>query len=262
MRYNSLINNVKSLEWGLNVSEAYIFSWMYELPSWANEVSIGGKIWYFASKTKAVEEMPILTTKLDTMYRYYKSLESKGLIEIMKISGKDYICLTDKGKCWNDIKSECSDKNPSVGNKSEYSEINPAKLGKFSENHSDLNPTYNTTILDNIIIDNNNSLKQKFELFRVSYPGVKKGLNTEFENLKKRHKDYKEIILSLTENLKKQKESRAKLKNAGKFVPPWKNLQTYINQRAWEEEIGGEEIAPVKRNQTSMSEYKELFGLK
>jgi len=37
--------------------------------------------------------------------------------------------------------------------------------------------------------------------------------------------------------LSKQIESRAINKANGVFVPQWKNLQTYINQRAWEEVI-------------------------
>lgn len=128
MKYTSLIDNVKSLEWGLNIQEAYLFSWVYSLPSWADKVIIGTDVFYFGSKTKAIEDYPLLTDKPDTVYRYYKSLEQKGLILIKKIDGKDYLALTEKSKTW--------------GSKSEQSEKNPRLLGKKSELNSEKNPTY------------------------------------------------------------------------------------------------------------------------
>jgi hypothetical protein len=141
MRYSSTINNVKANEWGLSIQQAYLFAWFYELPSWANKVMIENEIYYFASKNKAVEELPILTDKTDTMYRYYKQLEDLGLVHIKKIDNKDYIALTNKAKDWNFSKSD-------------YSENNPTLLGNLSENNSENNPTYNNIISNNNNIDN------------------------------------------------------------------------------------------------------------
>jgi len=141
MRYNSTINNVKAYEWGLNIQQAYLFSWMYELPSWATKIDVEGITYYFASKTKAVEELPILTDKTDTMYRFYKQLETLELIVITKVNNKDYIALTDKSKTWNNWQSD-------------NSENNPSNLGNISENNSDLNPTYNIYNTNNIIKEN------------------------------------------------------------------------------------------------------------
>ena len=101
MRLYNKINSEKSIEWGLNIKCAYIFSWIYELPSWANKVIIGSDVYYFASKNKIIEELPLLTDKLDTVYRYLKILEEKGLIVLKKIDSKDYIALTEKSKSWN-----------------------------------------------------------------------------------------------------------------------------------------------------------------
>lgn len=142
MRYSSTINNVKSKEWKLNIQQAYLFAWFYELPSWADKVVIGNDIYYFASKNKAVEELPILTSKKDTMYRYYKQLEVLGLILIKKIDGKDYIAITEKGKLWNYSKSDTS-------------EINPSTLGNKSESNSEINPTNNNIISNPNIKENN-----------------------------------------------------------------------------------------------------------
>ncbi|MXV39363.1 hypothetical protein GO491_11860 [Flavobacteriaceae bacterium Ap0902] len=158
MRYSSYINNIKALEWGLDLKTAYLFSWFYELPSWAESIVIGGKVYYFASKNKALEELPILTDKVDTVYRYYKKIEELGLIKTKKIAGKDYIYLTKKAKNWNAKNTEFN----TLGNKSDtrkqirHSDNNPTKLGNLSESHSDLNPTYNNTILDKKTNINNN----------------------------------------------------------------------------------------------------------
>lgn len=139
MRYTSRIDNVKSKEWGLSLSEAYLFSWIYEVPSWADNLIINNEVYYFASRTKAIEDLSLLTDKTDTVYRYYKSLEGKNLIDILKFDGKDYIKITEKAKSWNAIE---------LGNKSENSDLNPTNLGNKSENNSDLNPTYYNTIID------------------------------------------------------------------------------------------------------------------
>jgi hypothetical protein len=82
-----------------------------------------------------------------------------------------------------------------------------------------------------------NNYKAEFENFRKLYPGSKRGTDTEFDNLRKKHKDHKAVIPILIDSLNKQIETRIKLKDRAMFVPEWKHLQTWINQRCWEEEI-------------------------
>ena len=81
-----------------------------------------------------------------------------------------------------------------------------------------------------------NIYKEIFEKFRSIYPGSKLGLGTEFENFKKKHSDWKEVLPQLEEKISAQIEWRKVLKLAGEFVPYWKNLGTWINNRCWEEE--------------------------
>ena len=90
---------------------------------------------------------------------------------------------------------------------------------------------------ENEDINYNLKYNEHFESFRKSYPGTKRGLETELSNFKKKHKDWKEVIPLLPGIIEKQIRHREKLKRLGKFVPEWKNLQTWINQRCWEEEI-------------------------
>jgi len=83
---------------------------------------------------------------------------------------------------------------------------------------------------------NENEFENEFEIFRKNYPGTKRGLDTEFKTFQK-HKDWKQVLPLLDKKLSRQIEVKAINKANGVFVPEWKNLKTYLNQRAWEEEM-------------------------
>lgn len=90
-----------------------------------------------------------------------------------------------------------------------------------------------------------------FDKFRKKYPGTKRGAEIEFDNLKKKYKkEFKTIIPILEQELDRQFAERTKKMTAGNFVPEWKNLQTYINNRAWEETFnqGAENSVKSKTN--------------
>src|SRR5699024_1103552 len=128
------------------------------LSAWADKIILDNEVYYFASKNKAVSELPFITKNIDTMYRHYKSLSENNLIEIKKIGGKDYVKLTEKGKTWNEF----------VGKKSERSEKNPSEVGKKSELRSEKNPTYNNynsnkETRDNIYITKNKKFEIKYQ---------------------------------------------------------------------------------------------------
>jgi len=154
MKYNIHIDQVHSIEWGLNLSEAAAFAFCYNLPSWAETIQTDGEIYYFAARTKVIEEMPILSDKPDTIYRLYKAIELKGLIKYRKFSGKDLIQITAKGKRWN---------SENFPNTSINSEKNPKILGKKSEFASENFPTYNSTIIDKKTIDTNIKPESKIQ---------------------------------------------------------------------------------------------------
>lgn len=101
-----------------------------------------------------------------------------------------------------------------------------------------------------------------FEIFRKEYPGSKRGTDIELENLKKHHKDWRDVIPILSEKLSYQKDAREKKRVAGGFVPEWKNLQTWINQRCWEEEIGTEIIKENKSQYMTNNDMSDLRELK
>lgn len=86
------------------------------------------------------------------------------------------------------------------------------------------------------IIINNKNEKENFEKARKLYPGDKRGLDTEFANFIKKHKDWKEVVDTLEEKIKMQISVHALKTKQGVFVKEWKMFQTWINNRSWEEE--------------------------
>ncbi len=82
----------------------------------------------------------------------------------------------------------------------------------------------------------NNKEKEIFDIARKIYLGTKRGLDTEFENFKKKHKDWKEVLSLLKPAIQNQIQWHKEKKLRKEFVPEWKNFQTWINQRCWEEE--------------------------
>ncbi len=148
MRFTILINQQRATEWSLNCQQAILFSFLYGLPSWANEHISNGQSWFNISKNKICQELPILTDKADTAYRILKQLEEKGLIGVACFDNKTYVRVTQKGKLWDDT---TSDKNPTLQN--EGSEKNPCRVGKKSDE------------LDNKELNNkSNSKKSKNDL--------------------------------------------------------------------------------------------------
>ncbi len=82
--------------------------------------------------------------------------------------------------------------------------------------------------------------EKQINSFKVSiseYGGTKRGASTELENLKKKHKDWKDVLPLIAPAIENQKKYRDAKKAKGVFVAEWKNLQTWINQRCWEEVV-------------------------
>jgi len=78
----------------------------------------------------------------------------------------------------------------------------------------------------------------EFETAHQIYPGVKRGVVTEFKQLQKKHKDWEEIVPVLKMAIELQAIARKKLAKKKEFIPGCKHFQTYINNRSWESQIG------------------------
>jgi len=206
MKYSTTIDNIHSIEWNLSIQEAYLFAWFFSVPSWASCVKIDGKDFYFASRSKAISDNPMLTEKPDTMYRYYKSLEDKGIIITKKIDGQDYISITEKGQLWN--------------RQSEYSENNPSKFGKKSENKE------KHYIVDKNIVDKEHVLIYPYESeeFKNKWE-VWKTYRKQQHNFKYKSKISEQGALKkLAEMSKSEKEAMAIIDQSISAANGWKDF--------------------------------------
>jgi len=196
MRYTISIDQTHSIEWNLSLSEAALFSFIYSLPAWAEQIHVNGQTWFFASRNKAIDEMPIITDKADTIYRLYKSLKSKGIIDWEKFGEKDCIMITEKGKNWNSLKTD-------IGNKSESTR-------KKIRIKAEINPTYNST-------KNNNTINNNIDInTNVFMPDEE--IN-EFSNFTKVETQSKVNPFSLITQIEEEKKTSGKRKEETERKP-------------------------------------------
>lgn len=79
--------------------------------------------------------------------------------------------------------------------------------------------------------------KEDFDVFRRAYPGTKRGLATEFDNFRRKHKDWREVIPLL---LPAAKAYADVIKARGTPKEYIKHLQTWVNNRCWETDYQSE----------------------
>lgn len=156
MQYTISIDNITSSEWGLNIAESYLFAWLYNVPTWADPVTIAGEVFFFANRYKVVSDLNGFN-KPDTVYRHLKSLEEKGVIQYRKQGKRDCIAITEKGKSWGRTRT------PINSEIFPNSEKNPRKLGKKSEINSEIFPTDSSTIIHSDIIKTEKGERENFK---------------------------------------------------------------------------------------------------
>ena len=52
MRFSTYINNAKCLEWKLNANQGALFDLLNQASSWAKEIVIEGKVYYWVSRNE------------------------------------------------------------------------------------------------------------------------------------------------------------------------------------------------------------------
>nr|DAR11620.1 MAG TPA: putative PadR-family transcriptional regulatory protein [Caudoviricetes sp.] len=189
MRFSTYINNQKAIEWGLNANQAALFDLLNQAVSWAEEVIVDGVVYYWVSRNKVLEELPLFYKTGDTVYRHFSELNEKGLIVYLKQGkhgDKDLIRLTEKGKSWNEFRPEQTrdnseinpNKQPELGNKSEITR-------KQIRDNSEINPTNNNTNYKNTTDHNNKKTTQKNSLALLAEFGIVGQLAEDFLKLRK-----------------------------------------------------------------------------
>lgn len=112
-------------------------------------------------------------------------------------------------------------------------------------------------------------LKEKFANFVSLYKksgGKVRGVDTEFEEFSKRHKDWKSVVPYLEIALQRETKARNQAKANKKFFPEIKNLRTYLGkQRAWElyvtigEDLAKEDYTPMCGGALNWNDYYHCF---
>lgn len=214
MKYTLTINQNRSVEWELTASEAIVFSWLYELPSWAEKLILEDKTYYFGSRNIACKELPIISDKADTMYRLYKSLEKKGLISMVILQKKDYIAITEKGKQWhydNELPSNGKKSEETRNEIREISEINPTN--KYTNNQETNNQSS---------INENEFVERMYKLYPTKCPcrNIQLGKSSkDKDRIKKLLKSYSmEQIENVIKNEVETKYGKTYMQNFSTFL--------------------------------------------
>jgi len=136
-----------------------------------------------------------------------------------------------------------------INKRCKYSQSRRDNINKRYEKYTyveDMKNTCSTHVVhmeneneNEITIKKESESEKQFDEFRKKYPGSKRGNRTEYENFCKKHRDHSSILPVLLPALNNQSAWRLEMRSAGQFVPEWKNLQTWINNRWWELETPG-----------------------
>lgn len=111
--------------------------------------------------------------------------------------------------------------------------------------------------------------KERFSAFVSAYKkmgGKVRGVDTEFNDFVRRHKDWKEVLPYLELAVQRETKQRQLAQAERKFFPEPKMLQTYLGkQRAWElyvtigEDLAKEEYAPMCGGALNWNDYYNCY---
>ena len=174
------------IEHGLTLEQAAFFSYLRESLSWSQDVIVDNISYKWVSRGKVVLDIPYITSKPDTVYRWFNKLSELGLITYLKKEGKDLYRLNEVCKGWNSRLN---------------SDGNPNKLGWQSENDSDGNPTYSNTNINSIYIKETYPSLVSFynNLFKRNTRGCKKSQSQYRARVKEGYKleDFQKALTAL-----------------------------------------------------------------
>lgn len=118
MRFTTFINNKRCMDWGLNANQGALFDLINQAAGWAKPVTVDGEVFYWISRQLVIEQLPLYYSKPDTVYRAFRTLQEKGLINYCKHGEWELINITDKGKLWNVSNNEDAAQEPDEPRKS------------------------------------------------------------------------------------------------------------------------------------------------
>lgn len=255
MRFNLYINQVMVLEWGLNLAQAAVFSVLNEASNWADSTVFDGDVYYWFSKSKLIDELPMVTDKPDTAVRHMAALEKAGLIlrRVIVENNKTfvYVAITEKGKQWNaaptPLKPAKNEGRKNIRTPSNKS-VPPRKnirdpSEKYPTNNITSNPITNNpeelmsdSVESNERLTNQNYLKSRFDEFYEVY-GKKvnrSGAEKAFSKIKlpAQHRDL--FVSSIIDAARRWGELFQTAPSDQKTYQP--HPASWINGKRWEDE--------------------------
>lgn len=81
MKYNININQTKCIEFWLNLQQWAIMDIMSQLSTWAEPINTEQWTYYYLSRWKMIDELPIISNKKNTFQVLIKSLKDKWLLD-------------------------------------------------------------------------------------------------------------------------------------------------------------------------------------
>lgn len=100
--------------------------------------------------------------------------------------------------------------------------------------------------------------EQQFEDFRLHYPGIKRGFQIEFDNFKKKHPNWQDILPLLIPAVDRLIAYSERCRARGQFVAEYPHLQTWLNQSRWEieyPEVTEQQQNPTNYGTSTLSDY-------
>jgi hypothetical protein len=132
-------------------------------------------------------------------------------------------------------------------------------------------PPHTYTNKEQRTINNTLSDLEVFDVARKKFKGTVLGNKTEFNNFKKKHNDWQDVLPILELVIDNQIKDAEIRKQRGEFVPEWKNFKTWLNQRCWEQElkyVGKVQASEVKQELSQQEKidkaleiHKNIFGV-
>lgn len=99
MQFSLYINQEMAVEWDLTANQSMVFDFILKAASWAERHPDNAEF-YWVSKGKIAEEMPLVCSKPASAQRIVTQLTEKGLLERTLFKNRSYYMVTKKGLRW------------------------------------------------------------------------------------------------------------------------------------------------------------------
>ena len=261
MTYNILIDQRFAVANELTIVQTTTLAACMTLPTWTNTITVDGIVWYQYSKTKMVDDFPLLFSIPKRVYKNIKELADRGFIELSSFGKTKYLRFTEKCKTWN--RSE-TDFNQSENGLQDYNiNIQQSENGLNNSPKTDFNRSENGLQDYNINNNNiNNTMKKEAKASKENPNGFSQ------DNFSNEEKTVKaSIVYGFTpELLDVRKQVIDKVDNYfAKLVFPFdsdefkRNFYILMCQPKWR--TSQKSFSAIQANLNGLSKYPEEFAL-